>query len=43
MKRKEMIKRTYTANKKKNRGEKFKSENWRRGIGSELLIEDEEK
>ena len=40
-----MNKRTYIANKKKKKicGEKFESENWRIGIGTELLIEDEEK
>ena len=46
MKRKEINKRrTYTAKQKKKKihGEKFESENWRRGIGTELLIEDEEK
>ena len=46
MKRKEINKlRTCTAKqkKKKIRGEKFESENWRRGIGTKLLIKDEEK
>ena len=50
MKRKEINKRrTYIAKQKKKKkkkkihGEKFESENWRRGIGTELLIEDEEK
>ena len=43
MKRKEMNKHTCTANKKKIRDEKLESENQRRGIGTELLIEDEEK
>ena len=38
-----MNKHTCTANKKKIRDEKLESENWRRGISTELLIEDKEK
>ena len=42
MKRKEINKGTYTAKKKKNRIEKFETQNLRRGITALVLVEDTE-
>ena len=42
MKRKEINKGTYTAKKKKNRIEKFETQNLRRGTAALVLVEDTE-